>query len=707
MDKRLVNDTEKNQSDKTRTNKANRILINFLHIDRKTSPRREAVRIAGLYTFIGFVWIVVSDILIGALAEDSQMLIMLEIIKGWMNVLLSGAVIYGIILTTHRKIMQDDLKLGQSYFELRNTYDELEASHEELMASEEELRQQFDELTENQKRLTESEERYRLVSEATNDGIWDEQKDIRYFSERWYEITGFTKEEIAGLKDWKELIHPEDYKQAIGAMEEHLHTRSPFYSCEYRIRTKAGKYIWIQARGKALFDEKNTPYRLAGSHTDITELKEYQSKLQHMAYHNYLTALPNRQALFEQNIEAFMKERNSHFALYYLDTDNFKFINDTMGHNFGDQLIKALGRKFLSLTREQDNLYHLGSDEFVILADEINSYTEAGFYATNILNSFRSPLKIAGSMIYAKISIGTALYPEHGQEIGKLLQYADTALHKAKEGFGSTYQLYDSSMNKFLKERMQMERQLRTALKKEEFQLYYQPQFDLFKKKITGFEALLRWNNPELGQVSPLDFIPLAEETHFIIPLGAWILEEACAFMQKLYTRGISELTVAVNLSLLQILQDDFLDMVFHILERYQLEPQNLELEITETILMESYEEIVGKLNHLNARGINIALDDFGKGYSSLSYLRQMPISTLKIDKSFIECIATEDRSEALMRHIISIGKSMGMSVVAEGVETKDQLNYLIVNKCQKMQGFLFSKPLPESEIFKLIIQEN
>jgi PAS domain S-box/diguanylate cyclase (GGDEF) domain len=705
MHKRLVNDPENNQSDKMNTNKADQVLMNFLHIGRKTNPRREAVRMAGLYIFMGIVWIIISDKLIEELVIDRKMFVLIGMIKGWMNVLLSGAVIYGIVLVTHRKMKQDAIKLSQSYQELRNTYDELEASHEELMASEEELRQQFDELTENQKRLSESEERYRLVSEATNDGIWDEQKDIRYFSERWYEITGFTKEEIAGLKDWKELIHPEDYKQAIGAMEEHLHTRTPFYRCEYRLKTKTGRYIWIQARGKALFDEKNNPYRLAGSHTDITELKEYQNRLQHMAYHNYLTALPNRQALFDQNKEPAISKRNSHFALYYIDTDNFKFINDTMGHNFGDQLIKALGKKILSLTGEKDNLYHLGSDEFVILADEISTYDEAGQYAAKILKSFSSPLKIAGSMIYAKISIGTALYPEHGHEIGKLLQFADTALHKAKEGFGSTYQLYDSSMNKFLKERMQMEKQLRTALKKDEFQLYYQPQFDLINKKITGFEALLRWNSPELGWISPLDFIPVAEETHFIIPLGAWILEEACAFIQRLYAQGIRELTIAVNLSLLQILQDDFLDMVLHMLETYQLEPQNLELEITETILMESYDEIVGKLNQLNNKGISIALDDFGKGYSSLSYLKQMPISTLKIDKSFIECIATEDRSEALMGHIISIGKSMGMSVVAEGVETKDQFDYLEAHQCQKMQGFLFCKPLPENEVMKLIKQ--
>ncbi|MDD3174403.1 MAG: bifunctional diguanylate cyclase/phosphodiesterase, partial [Herbinix sp.] len=348
------------------------------------------------------------------------------------------------------------------------------------------------------------------------------------------------------------------------------------------------------------------------------------------------------------------------------------------------------------------NLYRLGGDEFVIIIND-RGQEGADEYAANILAGLKEPFKLGDSMLHINISIGASIYPDQGRDANELLRCADIAMYKAKEAGGNRYMLYMPSMNDIILERMLIEKYLHLALEKNELELYYQPQFDLIENRITGFEALLRWNSRELGAVSPIKFIKIAEETHLIIPLGTWVMKEACAFMKKLQEQGKFDITIAVNISILQILQDNFIDFIFGVLGFYNLEPQNLELEITETILMESFEVITDKLNLLNGKGIKIALDDFGKGYSSLSYLKQLPITTLKIDKSFIDYISTEQRNRSLTGQIVKIGKSMGLSVVAEGVETKEQLDYLILNHCQKIQGYLFSKPLPESEVWHLL----
>jgi EAL domain-containing protein (putative c-di-GMP-specific phosphodiesterase class I) len=290
------------------------------------------------------------------------------------------------------------------------------------------------------------------------------------------------------------------------------------------------------------------------------------------------------------------------------------------------------------------------------------------------------------------------MYPKHSVHLEELLKYADIAMYKAKEQGRNRYVIYNETMNQDIIERVNIEKYLHTALLKNEFEIYYQPQLDIRSEKITGFEALLRWNSPELGRISPLKFIKVAEDTHIIIPLGIWVLKKACAFLKKLHMEGYNDLTVSVNISIIQLLQTDFVETVMDILELQELEPEFLELEITESILIESYENICSKLETLKDRGIRIALDDFGKGYSSLSYLKQLPISTIKIDKSFVDHITYDPVSNNLIRKIIEIGKSMGMRVVAEGVETPEQLKFLKKHRCNRIQGYLFSMPIPEME---------
>ncbi len=426
-------------------------------------------------------------------------------------------------------------------------------------------------------------------------------------------------------------------------------------------------------------------------------LAESEEKYTFLALHDVLTGLPNRRSLYEDAKELFSDKSIKKAALLFIDIDNFKYINDTMGHEFGDELIKKASERLALDINKNGILYRLGGDEFIMLEVGIEQ-SQAENLISNIRYSYSEEFTVDNMAVHISISIGLAMYPDHGDNIEELIKAADIAMYKAKEDGKNRHAIYEKSMNTAFSERMSLEKYLHLAMERDEFELYYQPQFDLNINRITGFEALLRWKSPELGFVSPMKFIKVAEDTHLIIPLGEWVLVQACDFISQLHKRGYPLLTVSVNISTIQILQADFTDKVLKILEYFQLEPSLLELEITESVLIESFEAVFEKLQLLSNRGISIALDDFGKGYSSLSYLQQLPISTLKIDKCFIDNVSLENESNTITQNIISLGKSLGMAIVAEGVEIQDQMDYLMKYKCDKIQGYLFSKPLPKSE---------
>ncbi|MGV8981495.1 ABC transporter substrate binding protein [Clostridium sp.] len=428
-----------------------------------------------------------------------------------------------------------------------------------------------------------------------------------------------------------------------------------------------------------------------------------EERLTYLAFHDMLTGLPNKLSLFENsNKNIFISSKNK-AALLFLDIDNFKYINDTLGHDFGDKLIIKISERLVSRLKESYSIFRLSGDEFIIIIQNMESEGDVQIFASHIIDSFREEFHVIDSILHISVSIGVSICPDHGNDLKELLKYADIAMYSAKDAGRNRYVIYEKLMNEVLTERMNIEKYLRTALEKNELEIYYQPQFDLETKNITGFEALMRWKSPELGFISPVKFIKVAEDTRLIISLGSWILRGACAFLTKLHIKGNTSLTISVNVSIVQLLQIGFNDMVIDILEEFCLDPNYLELEITESILMESFEIIGAKLESLREMGVRIALDDFGTGYSSLSYLKQLPISTLKIDKSFIDEITCDGISETLTGQIIMLGSSMGMCVVAEGVESREQLEYLINHKCHKIQGYICSKPIPEGEIEKLL----
>jgi diguanylate cyclase (GGDEF)-like protein len=422
------------------------------------------------------------------------------------------------------------------------------------------------------------------------------------------------------------------------------------------------------------------------------KLNEYQEKLHHMAYYDSLTGLPNRLSLYEAMSHELTAKKICKGALFFIDLDNFKYVNDTLGHAFGDQLLTKIGERFLAVFKDKGTAYRLGGDEFVLCVKGYKELEDVEYIALKIISDFKRPFYIGGSILHTTFSIGVSLYPEHGSSPEELLKCADIAMYKAKGSGRNKYIIFDKKMDEEVKERVVIEKYLRKALENNELVVHYQPQLELKSSRVTGIEALLRWNSPELGIVSPLRFIKVAEECNLINSIGEWVLREACYFIKGLHQQGYRDLTVSVNVSMLQLLQDNFSDIVIQVLDFLNLEAEYLELEVTESILMESYDTINSKLTLLRKRGVKIALDDFGKGYSSLSYLKQLPITTLKIDKNFIDSIISEEDGATLTGQIVSIGKNMGLTVIAEGVEEKEQLDYLCSHGCDKIQGYIFSR---------------
>lgn len=438
---------------------------------------------------------------------------------------------------------------------------------------------------------------------------------------------------------------------------------------------------------------------------DISDRKKAEETIRYQMYHDQLTGLPNR-TLFSDRLSLALANSHRHggvFSVVFLNLDRFKTINDTLGHVVGDRLLLSVADRLNSCLREGDTLARLSGDSFTLLLPQVQRVEDVAKLAMDIQESFKQPFVLSGMELYITISMGIALYPNDGDDVDSLLKNADTALHRAKEQGRNSYQFYTSLMNAKASEHLALESSLRRALTREEFMVYYQPQIDVGSKKIIGVEALVRWRHPDLGLVSPAEFIPMAEETGLIVPIGAWVLRTACAQSKAWQRLGLSPVLMAVNLSARQFQQKDLLEMVDGILNETGLDPNMLEMEITESIAMQNADYTISVLRELKQMGIHISLDDFGTGYSSLNYLKKFPIHTLKIDQSFVYDLTTDPNDAAIAKAVIALAHSLNLHVMAEGVETEEQLEFLAKEKCDKMQGFLFGRPVPAEVMQKLL----
>lgn len=438
---------------------------------------------------------------------------------------------------------------------------------------------------------------------------------------------------------------------------------------------------------------------------DVSESREMALKMAHLAQHDFLTGLPNRMLLTERLARAIglANRHQKQVALLYLDLDDFKHVNDSLGHAIGDLLLQSIAERLKAGVRVTDTVCRQGGDEFVILLAEIEHPQDAGRVADTLLASLALPHMINGHELHATVSIGISVYPNDGVDLDAVLQNADTAMFHAKSCGRNNYQFFQTDMNTRAVRRQFVESSLRRALKHDEFLLHYQPQIDLVSKRMIGVEALIRWRDPELGLVYPAQFVPIAQECGLIVPVGRWVLREACRQTRAWLDAGLAAVPVAVNISALEFRQPGFLEGVTQILKETGLAPCYLELELTESILMHDADASILVLQGLKAMGVKIALDDFGTGYSSLSYLERFPIDTLKIDQSFVRDITSDTGSATIVSAVIGMGKNLKQRVIAEGVETENQLDFLLARQCDEGQGFLFSHPLSAENFARLL----
>ncbi len=432
--------------------------------------------------------------------------------------------------------------------------------------------------------------------------------------------------------------------------------------------------------------------------SSYNEMLKMKQKLHDMAYYDQLTGLRNELSLQEDMAKVI--EVNDRFAMIFIDVDNFKYVNDALGHVFGNKVLKAITDLLTGLMEKNCSLYRLGGDKFIILFGG-NDLIDLEDFAVNILKGFKNPIMVDDKTFYYTVSVGVALYPEHGRNMMELIMCSEIALTKAKESGKNRIVIYNEPMKTSVHEWIDTEKYLRNALAKSEFELYFQPQLDVAANEIYGFEALIRWRNDEMGFIMPNKFLKVAEDTHMIIPIGEWVLRNACIFLKRLQQEGFPNKSVSVNVSRMQILQDDFVENVMEYIEMADIDPHNLEIEVSEIILMESYDVVSDKLNTLKHKGIKVALDNFGKGYSALNYLHRLPITTLKIDRTYSDIIAYGENSRMLTDFMVQVGKSANLHIVGEGVETKEQFDYLASLGCNRLQGYYVSRPLPEKEAVK------
>lgn len=521
---------------------------------------------------------------------------------------------------------------------------------------------------------------------------------LLYVNRAWKETLGYAEHEIKSLTMF-DVVLATDLAHCQRRLDA-LIADCQVPALEVTFLTKAGEPVLLEGNISLRY-EAGEPHSVRGIFRNISERKESELKIHQLAYYDILTGLPNRILLQDRLIHAIAdaKRFGHHLGVMFIDLDNFKKINDTLGHTAGDQLLKEAARRLRRTLRENDTAARLGGDEFVVVLSGFKQLSNVPHVAQKILDNLSQPYHLEGRDLVIGGSIGISLYPQDGQTAEDLMRNADLAMYAAKGGRGSHYQFYSQDMNCNAAKQLELEVGLRRALDNEEFLLYYQPQIDWDTKQIVAVEALLRWQHPELGLVPPDKFIPVAEETGLIVPIGAWVLRTACKQIKAVQQTLAAPLRLSVNISGRQFDEPGLVALVADVLSASGLPPAQLELEITESLLMKSPQQTALLLQQLVVLGVKLAVDDFGTGYSSLNYLKNFPLTRLKIDKSFLVDSLSDRSSAAIVETIIAMAGNLDLDVIAEGVETQDQVGFLYERGCHEMQGFLFSAPLPEAQL--------
>lgn len=559
--------------------------------------------------------------------------------------------------------------------------------------------------------LKASEERFRKLTALSPVGIFqvDPKQKLQYVNQRWRDIHGLTNE-LPDLQDWFEMINPKDIVIVQESWNRMVFDQESI-ALEIRLVRRDNAHTWIHLLASAFHDRDGELLGYLGAISDISELKAAQIQMENLAFYDPLTGLANRR-LFKNRLEKAVKSvlrSGKSMALMFLDMDQFKRINDTLGHDAGDILLRTVASRLNNTVRENDTVSRIGGDEFTILLTDVQQSQDVLVVADKILKALSRPIRIKGQDIVTSVSIGITMTPEDSTDVNTLMKNADLAMYWAKEMGRNNFQFFSEDMNHSILEHLALEKELKEAIQRNQFTLLFQPKVSLFDYSATGVETLIRWEHPERGLITPDHFIPVAEETGQIIDIGSWVLEQACRQMSPLLREGILAPTakVAINLSAKQFTDPNLVQRIRTVLEITQIPPQCLELEITESTLMEDVKSAIAIMQEIKSTGIAIAIDDFGTGYSSLSYIKRFPIDVLKVDRSFVMDIPDDKNDMAITAAIIAMAHKLSMNVVAEGVETREQLQFLRQNNCDEGQGYLFSRPLTLDQLHHFLIENK
>ncbi len=628
------------------------------------SAKTTIFRIAVLFSLLVAVWVFIQSGIPFALVLDLKIerVTWLQTLSGWLFVISSGWLLYLLVHRTLTAIAgaEEDLKLRDRAIESS------------------------------------------VSAICITDNLAPDNP-IVYVNPAFERITGYSSQDVLGHNS--RLLQGSDRAQPeLITIRAALHDERP---CHVVLRNyrKDGSMYWNELNISPVRNDAGVVTHYIGVHSDITAAKTHQDELARQANHDSLTGLPNRNLLWDRIDRACVRtQRYGDFAaVAFLDLDNFKFINDSLGHSLGDHLLRAVAARLESSLRAMDTVARLGGDEFVLVLSDHKSAESVSGELQRIVESFSQPFSVDDRDVFVTASVGVALYPQDAKDPEALMKSAELAMYRAKESGRNAYRLYTADLQARVTERLTLEGMLRRALERGELTLHYQPQVDLRTNRIFGCEALIRWNQPDLGMVGPAKFIPLAEETGLIVPIGEWVVRTACLQTKAWQNAGLPAITVAVNISARQFREANLLRLVAKILAETGLDPRRLELEVTESVIMRDAQHVIAELQAFRDMGVSLSVDDFGTGYSSLSYLKRFPVDRLKIDQSFVRDITANADDAAIAQAVITLGHTMNLRVIAEGVETPAQLAFLRSNGCDEMQGYLFGKPMPAHEFEKLL----
>jgi len=571
-------------------------------------------------------------------------------------------------------------------------------------------------------KLRESEELHRFIVNNSPDLVYmlDRNGCFLFLNDRLESLLGYRREELIG-RHYTELVDDDHLERARNVFNERRMGERAATNVELKLKSRLNRRgprlfhaqsLWMELTAEGVYSDANERTRenfvgTYGTARDISERKEAEEVINFQAYHDLLTHLPNR-ALLKDRLSlaiAHARRNKRKLAVMFLDLDRFKLVNDTLGHTMGDRLLKAVANRLQSCLRRGDTLARFGGDEFTLLLPEVRTRDDVVVIASKILDRLNAPFVIDGHELFVGASIGISIYPEAGDSEETLIQNADIAMYQVKGRGKNGYQFFSEEMNHSFSTRLSLERELRNGLAQGELRVYYQPQVSLSSGRITGVEALVRWQHPTRGLVEPVNFLPMAEETGLICQIDEYVQSQAFRDVAYWRAKGLGELQVSVNLSATQLEKEGFVDRFVASLQQSGLEAGAVKLEITENTLMQDMEVIIPKLKELRRLGVHIAIDDFGTGYSSLSYLQQFPIQTLKIDRSFVGDIRADETDASIVNAIVAMARGLKLDLIAEGVENRTQLRYLHSRGCSEGQGYYFSRPVPASEITTLIRQ--